>query len=210
MLKRGGFRAGGVVAAGVLLIGMTASDLPTGRFHAWDKSGANATTEAQFEEISIEAYGHLREFVCHHAGKFFVDPILTPLDSRDARFKKVRGLADAKVSRLSRRMNPGSTSGIKAVMCSSRDAPKCPISGTPRSSFKKGLAYDQQGWISLAPLTFPGHFLQVRNGQLLTGPRHEDGRIPGERHVPVRKACFARDPPGPRRGPYAISSSSMR
>ena len=95
MLIRGGFRAVGVVAAGVLLIGMTASALPTGRVHAWDKSGANATTEAQFEEISIEAFGHLREFVCHHAGKVLVDPILTPLDSRNARFKKVRGLADA-------------------------------------------------------------------------------------------------------------------
>ncbi|MGO9466964.1 MAG: AbfB domain-containing protein [Isosphaeraceae bacterium] len=42
----------------------------------------------------------------------------------------------------------------------------------------KGLAQDRDGWISLGPLMFPGHYLQVRDGELWTGPRQQGADFP--------------------------------
>ncbi len=138
------------------------------------EAAAKATDEAQPGEISIESFSLRGEFVRHRDSKGFVNPILTPLDSRDARFKKVPGLADAKGVSFESTNYPGRFLRQRSGRLTLTACPEALDKQDATFLVKKGLAGYRDGWISLGLLNLPGHFLRVRNGELWTGPQ-EDG-----------------------------------
>jgi CubicO group peptidase (beta-lactamase class C family) len=195
MLNRYDSGAIAMMVAGTLLGWLMASRLLTSQVLAQDKAAAQATAEAASAEVSIEAFGHLNEFVRHKTGKSSVDPILTPLDSSDARFKKVPGLADGKGVSFESTNEPGKYLRHDGDRVFLTACPNPPDKQDATFLVLKGLAYDGDGWISLQPLSFPGHFLHIRNGELGTGPRHEGADFAVSATFRLDEPVSPRNPP---------------
>ena len=198
MAVRHGSGARVMMAAGGLLVCLTAASMLSGRVEAQDKAASKATTESRSQEISIELFGSISEFVRHKAGKVTVDPILMPLDARDARFKKVPGLADGKGVSFESTTEPGRFLRHRNGRLILAQCPDPPDKQDATFLVHKGLAYDGDDWISLAPLTFPEHFLHAKNGELLTGARHEGADFLTSATFRFDKPVSPRNPPNSR------------
>lgn len=221
MFKQDNQTAIAKMAAGAVLVWLTALALlahgvQTRRWapvkttaEAQREAAAKATDEAQPEEISIESFSLRGEFVRHRDSKGFVNPILTPLDSRDARFKKVPGLADAKGVSFESTNYPGRFLRHRSGRLILTACPEMLDKQDATFLVKKGLAGYRDGWISLGLLNFPGHFLRVRNGELWTGPQ-EDGADFQNRPSSASKSLFRLGILRPMSGPNEMSSSSTR
>jgi hypothetical protein len=60
---------------------------------------------------------------------------------------------------------------------------------------EKGLAGDKDGWISLGLLNFPRHFVRVRNGEFLTGPRQHGADFVESATFRFEKPVWPGNPP---------------
>jgi hypothetical protein len=146
---------------------------------ASDRASTNRQTTPSTEtassetEVSIEAFNSRGAFVRHRDGRGFIDPILAPPDRCDARFKKVPGLADSEGVSFESTNYPGTYLRHRCGRLILTGCPE-PLDRLDATFLiLKGLAYDRDGWISLELLNYPGHFLQIRNGELWTAPRQE-------------------------------------
>jgi CubicO group peptidase (beta-lactamase class C family) len=135
---------------------------------------AGAANAADPEEISIEAFNAQGEFVRHKNVPCLVSPILTPLDSQEAHFKKVPGLADATGVSFEAASKPGfylRNRGGRIILA------KCPEPNDKRDATFKvapGLADEQNGWLSLELLNkSPGQYLENRKGELWAGTKQD-------------------------------------
>ncbi len=161
------------------------------------QGGSKGDNRVAAQEISIEAFGSVSEFVHHKGGKVSVDPVLTLLDSANARFKKVPGLADGKGVSFESTNEPGRYLVHRNGRLILTQCPEPTDKRDATFLVRKGLAYDGDGWISLGPLTFPGHFLHARNGELFTGARHGGVDFVTSATFRFAKPAYPRNPPLP-------------
>jgi alpha-L-arabinofuranosidase B-like protein/beta-lactamase family protein len=193
VFKRDDLPAIAVVAAGALLVGLTVASRLTRGASSQHKAAAASSAVAQSVEVSIESFSHRGEFVRHKGGKGFVSAIMTPLDARDARFKKVAGLADAKGVSFESTHDPGHYLRHRSGRLILTPCPGALDKADATFLVKKGLADDQDEWISLGLFNFPGHFLQVRNGELWTGSQLDRADFPKSATFRFDKPVSPRD-----------------
>jgi hypothetical protein len=126
------------------------------------------------DEVSIECFDAKDKFLRHKNADAFLDPIVSVLDSKDARFKKVKGLADPKGVSFESYNYPGTYLRHKEGRLS---VTKCPEEADKKDAtffIVKGLAFDRNGWVSLELLTHPGSFVRNKKGELWTEEKKEE------------------------------------
>jgi hypothetical protein len=126
------------------------------------------------DEVSIEAFVAKGKFVRHANALAYVEPIVTTLASKDARFKKIKGLADPKGVSFESHNFPEMYLRHRngRLMVTS-----CPDEGDKSDAtffIKQGFASDQDGWVSLELLTHPGCFVRTKEGELWAEAKKED------------------------------------
>ena len=202
MFRRDGLGVVAMMATNALLGWLTGSAPLTSGAHAQDKPAAKAAAGAQTDEISIEPFNSQGEFIRHKGFQGFVDPILTPLDAQDARFKQVPGLADNKGVSFESTNHPGNYLRHRSGRLILTKCPELLDKQDATFVILKGLGANGDGWLSLQPLMFPGQLLQNRNGELWTGPRQEGADF-------AKSATFRFDKPTAHRKP-PISGTAAR
>lgn len=133
-----------------------------------------AGTHDDPDEVSIECFDSSGKYLRHKNAITFVERIVSVQDSKDARFKKVRGLADPKGVSFESYNYPGQYLRHKEgrlVLA------KCPEEADKKAAtflIVKGLAFDRDGWVSLEVFAQPGQFVRHWKGGGWVGEKKED------------------------------------
>jgi hypothetical protein len=135
---------------------------------------ASTRAEDDPDEVSLEVFDTTGKFLRHKDALVYVDPIVSILDSKDARYRKVKGLANPKGISFESYNYPGHFLRHREgrVMVT-----KCPEEHDKKDAtflVVKGLAFDRGGWVSLELFTHPGSFMRNKNGELWTEEKKED------------------------------------